>query len=187
MNLIESFKVLKGFPMAKFQVIKSDSEIGESAMPCFLKVADSIHKTEKNAVLKCKNIKEAKENFKILRKDFPKSEIVMQEEVDGIEMILGLKEDRVFGKMLLIGFGGIFTETIKDVSFRAIPVNKKEIEKMIYELKMSKILNSRKKYAIDKFIDLAEKVQKLNVKEMDLNPVIVNEKEAVIVDSRILI
>ncbi|MBU4086908.1 MAG: acetate--CoA ligase family protein, partial [Nanoarchaeota archaeon] len=107
------------------------------------------------------------------------------EQIEGIEMIIGLKQDKAFGKLLLVGFGGTFAETIKDTSFRALPISNKEIEKQISELKLCKVLVSRKKFAIDKFISLAEKISKLDINEADFNPIILNEKGAFIVDARI--
>ena len=54
-----------------------------------------------------------------------------------------------------------------------------------YEVyKFSELSEEAKQYAIDKFIDLAYEVTKLPFKELDLNPVILTEKDAVIVDAR---
>ena len=90
---------------------------------------------------------------------------------------------------MLVGFGGINAEVLKDVSFRALPVDKEEIKKMVEELKLFPTLITRKKYAVDKFVDLIEKVGELAIKskiqKMDLNPVILTEKDAWIVDARI--
>lgn len=117
--------------------------------------------------------------------------IVIQEAKDGKEMIIGIKDDKVFGKLLLVGFGGINAEVLKDVSFRALPVDKEEIKKMLEELKLYPSLVTRKKYAVDKFISMIEEVSKIAVKqkimEMDLNPVILDEKDAYIVDARIVL
>lgn len=184
LSLIDSFNMLKKFPMVKYKTINSQSDLNFQ-FPFWLKADISGHKTEEKAVLKCRNQKEAEENFQFLSKKFPKEKIIMQEQAEGIEMIIGLKKDRVFGKLLMIGFGGINAEVMKDVSFRALPVDKKEILKMIQELKLYPSLVSRKKYALDKFIELVEKVSWLDVAEMDLNPIILNEKEAIIVDARI--
>ena len=182
LDLKESFEFLKKFPVVRYSLVKSEENL-QRDFPYFLKASISGHKTEEHAIFRCKNLQEARKNFQILKKKY--KEIIIQDEAEGIEMIIGLKKDDVFGKLLMIGFGGIFTEKIKDVSFRACPINKDEIEKMLQELKFYSILVSRKKYAIEKFISLAFEISKLNVKEMDLNPVFLNEKEAIIVDARI--
>lgn len=181
---IESFKMLKGFPLARWKIVKSEPDL-DFQFPFWLKADISGHKIEEKAVLKCRDKDEAQKNLAFLRKKFPASSILIQEQVEGIEMILGVKEDKVFSKLLMIGFGGTFTEVIKDTSFRALPVNKAEIESMLKELKLYPTLINRKKFALDKLISLAEKVSRLEIKEADFNPVILNEKEAVIVDARI--
>ena len=185
LNLIDSFKLLKGATISNYKIVKSEKDLDSLNFPYYMKVSVSGHKTELGGMKKCNNLDEAKKNFKEMRKNFAKEDIIMQEPVDGVEIILGIKEDNVFGKLLLIGFGGIFAESVKDISFRALPIERSEIEKMIKELKLYPVLVSRKKFAIDKFVDLAEKVSKLNIKEADFNPVILNEKDAFIVDARI--
>lgn len=182
LGVVDSFRVLEGLPVARFCLVKSVKDL---FAPCFLKADLAAHKTEQKAVLKCDTIQEAVDNYTTLREKFPENRIIAQYPASGIEMILGLKEDSVFGKLLMIGFGGTNAEVLKDVSFRALPVNKKEIEKMIKELKLYPSLVTRKKYAVDKLVALADNISKLDVKEMDLNPVIVNEKEVIIVDARI--
>lgn len=189
LNIIESFENLEKakLPVAKYKVMKSEAELSSFSFPCWLKANISEHKTELKAVLKCASLEQAKENLKELRKKFPTQKIIAQEQIEGIEMIIGIKEDRVFGKLLMIGFGGTFTEIVRDVSFRALPVDRSEIETSLKELKFYQSLVARKKFAIDKFLDLAEKLSKLDIKEADFNPVILNEKGAFIVDARISI
>ena len=70
------------------------------------------------------------------------------------------------------------------MEFRAVPVNKEEILKALSSLKLYASLYSRKKYAIDKFVELAFEVSKTDFKDLDLNPVILTEEKAVIVDAR---
>jgi ATP-grasp domain len=126
----------------------------------------------------------AKKEYLRLKKQFPNSPIIIQEQIIGTEMIIGLKKDVVFGTLLLIGFGGTNAEVIKDVQLRSIPVDKVEIKNSLSQLKLYETLFKRKKHAIDKFVDLAYEVSKLPLDELDLNPVILNEKGAFIVDAR---
>jgi hypothetical protein len=165
-------------------MIKSSKDLTSLEFPYFMKVSLAGHKTEKKAVLKCNNLKEAKENLNFLSKKFPSKNIVIQEEVSGMEMIIGIKKDKVFGKLLMVGFGGINAETMKDVQFRAVPVSKNDIKSAVKDLKLYPSLFKRKKYAVEKFIELAAEISELDLEELDLNPVILTEKEAVIVDAR---
>ncbi len=183
-TLLECFDKMQGLPLAKTILVKSDSDLTKIPFPYYMKASLAEHKLEKKAVLRIENIEEGKKEYIRLKKEFKNVPIIIQEQAIGTEMILGLKEDRVFGKLLLIGFGGTNAEILKDVQFRATPLSRDEIRKALQELKLYPSLFKRKLHNIDKFIDLAFEVSKLNFKELDLNPVILNEKDAVIVDAR---
>ena len=94
----------------------------------------------------------------------------------------------------MFGMGGIFVEVMEDVSFRVAPLDKQEAEKMINEIKSKKILEGvrgEKPVNIAELASIIVNVSKLAyenkyVAEMDLNPVIVNEKTAKAVDVRIM-
>jgi len=190
LGVIESFKILNNLPIADFAVLRRSNDLKKVGFPCYLKADVVGHKTEVGAVLKCNNFEEAGKNLKKMQEKFFRNDLIVQEsfpprsdsgESDGIEMIVGLKSDEVFGTLLVVGFGGIFAEVKKDVSFRALPVSRKDIIEMIRELDGVKVFFSRKKYGVEKFVELVEKVSKLGgggkIKEMDLNPVIVGEKQ----------
>jgi succinyl-CoA synthetase beta subunit len=185
LNLSESFKLLKGVNIAEYKLIKSEKEL-DFGFPYYMKLDIAEHKTELNGVRLCRNLEEAGRNYKEMKK---LGKIIVQKPVEGKEMILGIKQDEVFGRLLLIGFGGIDAEILKDISFRALPVDRDEIKKMLESLKLYPTLVSRKKYAVENFIELVEKIAKLaekhKIKEMDLNPVIINERDAYIVDARV--
>ncbi|MDP2946669.1 MAG: acetate--CoA ligase family protein [Nanoarchaeota archaeon] len=186
LNLKESFEFLRVLPLAKWKIFDGDFKC--FGFPYYLKANISGHKTEDEGVFRCDNINEAKNYFKILSKKFP--EIIIQESFEGIEMIAGVKEDKVFGKLLMVGFGGIFAEIKRDVVFRSIPVSRNDVVSMVKELSGFGIFNSRgKKYNLEKFYTLIEKVsyvgEKFNVKELDLNPVMVGENAVRIVDARV--
>ncbi len=183
-TILECFQIMKKLPLAKTILVRSESDLEKLKFPYYMKASISEHKLEKKAVLRIENIEDAKKEYNRLKKQFKKTLILIQEQVIGTEMILGLKEDKVFWKLLLLGFGGTNAEVLKDVQFRAVPVSKDEIRKALEELKLYPTLFKRRAHNIDKFVDLAYEVSKLRFKELDLNPVILNEKEAVIVDAR---
>ena len=183
-TILECFEKMKKLPLVKTIEIKSEKDLVKIEFPYYMKSSLAEHKLEKKAVIKIENLKEAESNYKRLKKDFPKSPVLIQEEITGTEMIIGLKEDKTFGKLLLVGFGGTNAEILKDVGFRALPVSKQEILEAVSQLKLYSSLYKRKKYAIDKFVSLAYEVSKLPFKELDLNPVILTEDKAVIVDAR---
>jgi len=189
-GVVDGFDLVKGLPLVKWAVVTSYRDLEKFDFPFYLKADVVGHKTELGAVLKCCDHDEARNNLLKLHKRFSKNRIVAQESFDGIEMIVGLKEDEVFGKLLVVGFGGIFAEVKKDVSFRALPVSRRDVVSMIGELEGFEIFKARGgKYDLEKFVTLIEKVaylgDRLDIKELDLNPVIVGEKDSKIVDVRI--
>jgi len=179
--LKESFEILKKFPVAEWKVVKSEEDFPKQ-FPFYLKADVEGHKTEINAVRKCRNIEEARKALVDLRRKF--DVIIAQKEAEGIEMIIGVKKDNVFGKLLVVGFGGIFVEELQDISFRALPVSRHDIIDMIRDLKHFPIFESRKRFALSRFVKLIYKISKLGI-ELDLNPVIIGEKEVKIVDARV--
>lgn len=189
-SVIRSLKIVRDLPMVRWKVVTKYADLKGFGFPCYLKVDVVGHKSEMGAVVSCENLGDAEDKLRRMHLRFPKNRIIVQETFEGIEMIVGLKSDEVFGKLLIVGFGGVLTEEKKDISFRSLPVSRKEIFHMIDDLEESGSLSARgKKYDIEKFVTLIEKVaylgDKVGIKEMDLNPVIVGEKESKIVDARV--
>jgi len=178
LNLEKSFEFLKDFPIANYKIIKNEKDLENIKLdfPVYLKISIGGHKLILGGIVRCKDKKQIEQEFEKMKTKFPDKNFIIQEEVKGEEFIIGIKTDEVFGKMLMLGFGGSQVEETKNVVFRTAPTSSSEIKKMLQELKTQKS---------DKLISLAEKVSKLQVQEIDLNPVIVNNKEAIIVDARI--
>jgi acetyltransferase len=113
----------------------------------------------------------------------------------GIEVIVGIKRDPQFGPVLMFGVGGILVELLNDFSLRLIPINKKEAERMIKEIKLHKLLDGYRSFkAVDKnaLISILMKVSAIaqqfpSIEEMDLNPVFLYPDGAVVVDARIIL
>ena len=190
LGVINSFNIMKDLPLAEFHIITKHENLSTFEFPYYLKADVVGHKTELGAVARCNNLEDAEKKLKKMHKTFPKNKIIVQKIVDGIEMIIGLKTDAVFGKLLVVGFGGIFAEVQQDVSFRALPVSRPDIISMVQNLKGFKIFSARGgKYDLEKFYTLVEKVahlgSKLNIKEIDLNPVTVGKKGSFVVDARV--
>ncbi len=198
----------KRFPVIKTVLVKSEKNLIKNAkklkFPIALKLvsSDIIHKSEANIIfLDIKNdeqlekaYKDAIKNAKKYKKKVKIEGILIQEMVSGQEVIIGMKRDEQFGPVVMFGFGGIFVEVLKDVSFRIAPVERDMALEMIKELKAYKILEGirgQKKSKVEDLVDIIRKTSLLaendkKIKEIDFNPVIVNDKEAKIVDFRIL-
>ncbi len=120
--------------------------------------------------------------------------LVQQMAPPGHEVIVGLKKDPQFGHALMFGLGGIFVEVYRDVSFRVVPVERKDALLMISEIKgypVLKGIRGRKPADIDAIADVLIAVsgmaEKENIVELDINPLIVSEKGAVAVDARAMV
>jgi acetyltransferase len=105
----------------------------------------------------------------------------------GLEMMLGLVADPVFGPIVAVGLGGIYVEVLKDVSYRAAPVTRHQAAAMLRELRSAKILDGVRGMPPrdrDALIDLIVRLSwfahdfRGEVAELDLNPVIVLERGA---------
>ena len=111
----------------------------------------------------------------------------------GVELIIGMNNDAQFGPVLMFGIGGIFTEIMKDVSFRIVPLDRQDAYDMIHGIKGFPLLDGyRGQEAVDtdnlenmllKISDFME--SQPDIKEMDINPVIAYKDGAVAVDARI--
>lgn len=113
----------------------------------------------------------------------------------GVEVIIGMSKDVQFGPVLMFGLGGILVEIIKDVSFRIVPLAKRDAGEMIREIKGYPVLEGyRGQEPVDvqnleewliKLSDFAE--QNPEVKEIDLNPIFAYSNGALAVDARVIL
>ena len=60
--------------------------------------------------------------------------------VDGVETIIGVQHDPVFGPVVMFGLGGVFVEVLRDVTFRVAPFDQAEARRMIAEIRGAAIL-----------------------------------------------
>lgn len=109
---------------------------------------------------------------------------------NGVEVIIGGSTDKQFGKMLLVGLGGIYVETFKDVQLGLCPITRNEALYMLSELKSRSIITYDGE-AEKQIVDLLLKVSKIlvdkkNIGELDLNPVILRKDSYDVVDIRMI-
>jgi succinyl-CoA synthetase beta subunit len=107
----------------------------------------------------------------------------------GIEIIIGGREDQQFGKLILLGLGGVFVEAFRDFSLRVCPITKYDAEQMINELKSKNVItyNGKAENMIIKLLlNVSKMLEENEIKELDLNPIIVRENGYDAVDLRII-
>ena len=121
--------------------------------------------------------------------------IVMPMAKKGLEVIIGVSHDAMFGPVLMFGLGGIFVEVLGNVAFRAIPLSRHDAFSMIEQIKARDIFEgARGEVAVDKeaLVDLLLKVSNIieahdDISELDLNPVIAYSKGYAVVDARVIV
>lgn len=165
---------------------------------------DILHKSDAGGVrlnLKTPNqVRQAyQEIIESVKSYYPKADIrgVMVSPMAelGLEMIIGTKIDDQFGPVIMFGLGGVMVEVLKDVAFRVLPISPHSARKMTEEIRSAPILNgARGRPPYDKktltrlLLTCSEIVESYpEIAEMDLNPVIVYENGARIVDARVIL
>jgi len=111
------------------------------------------------------------------------------------EVIVGAIKDQQFGPSIMFGLGGILIKVLEDVAFRVAPVTMLEAEAMITEIKAYPVLNgyrNQPKLDTAAIAEVIVKTSKLvmdhqDIKELDLNPVMVYEDGVKTVDARIIL
>jgi len=207
----EAKELLKeyGIPVPDFKLIKSEDEITglakEINFPIVMKIVspDIIHKTDAGGVkINIKDETEAESAYQEIisrAKNYNKkariSGVIAYTMVpQGTEIIIGIMKDPHFGQVIMFGLGGIFVEILKDISFRILPIEERDAEEMITEIKGYEILKgvrgnpSRDIQAIEEVLMKVSKLTMENpeINEIDLNPIFVFEKGLQIVDARMI-
>jgi len=204
----EIFELL-GIPMSKSRLVKTKEDAlkygSEVGFPLAMKISskDIIHKTEAGGViLEVQDSEEAKKAFNKIIKNVkaykPEAKIegvVLDQMVRGSEIIIGVSSDPQFGPMVMFGLGGTLVEVYKDVTFRLIPLTKIDALEMIEEVKGKAAYQGARGMPPADPDELAELIVKVaeavrlhpDIKELDINPLIVTKDGLVAVDARILI
>jgi hypothetical protein len=191
----ENFLEKNGFVVIKRGYANNEKGL-ENALkgfkfPLVMKVSGKniVHKNSLGGIiLNIQDIEKAKKAFVQLSRIYGFEGVVIQEQGKGKEVLVGIKKTSDFGHAVCIGAGGVNTEKLKDVSFRIFPFDKKEAEKMISETRVSRKLNKEEKDAVVKnLLKICELIKNYsNISELDVNPLMVNKKQAVVVDARIV-
>ncbi len=158
--------------------------------PLVMKISpdEPLHKTDINGVLMNLEREDIEEAFKKLNY----KRVILQEQMPGVEIFIGGIKDPVFGPAIVAGIGGIYMEVLKSLSYSLCPVSEEEAYNMIKESKIYNILTARNRnYDINSVVRAITKVSNmlidLDIKEMDINPLMVNDKGSFAVDVRIIL
>jgi len=209
---MESKELMKhaGIAVNEMKLVKSREEAisasEQMGYPIVLKISspEVIHKSDAGGVKLGLTSREevAAAYDDILRSvthKYPKADIqgvtVQKAEKAGVEIIVGMSKDIQFGPVLMFGLGGIFVEVLKDVSFRIVPLTRKDAAAVIREIRGYPLLDGyRGAPAIDvqSLEDLLLQLSNFvleypEIKELDLNPVFCYSQGNLAVDARVIL
>jgi len=193
-----------GIPVTQEKLAKSADEAvtfaKEMGYPVVLKgcSATLTHKTEKGVIkVGLKSEAEVREAFKAIYSIEPMDGVLVQEMVKGArELVVGLVRDAQFGPCVMFGLGGIYTEVLKDVSFRVAPIEERDAIEMMEEIRASKILGAFRgmppvdmKMMAKALVAMGRiGLENEKVNEIDVNPLIINsDGKPVAVDALVVL
>jgi acetyl-CoA synthetase (ADP-forming) len=208
----ESKELLKqaNIPVIETRLVRTKQETisisKELGFPVVLKIASPaiVHKSDSGGVkLSIANATQAgkaySEIMSSIKQKYPKAVIhgltVQKMAPPGIEVIIGMSKDPQFGPVIMFGLGGILVELLKDVSFRIVPVTKRDAAEMIREIKGYPLLQGYRGQepanisALENLIvEVSQFVeQHPEVKELDLNPIFAYKDRVMAVDARVIL
>ncbi len=202
-----------GFPVVPYRLAKNADEAAAAAeefgLPVVLKIAGPsiLHKTDVGGVrLNLKDEGEVRSAFDEMMTQVrghvgDDAEIwgalVQKMLKTGKEIILGLTRDAHFGPLLMFGLGGIYTEALRDVSFRLAPIREGVASDMIKSIRSHRLLEGVRGEPPSDLDAIGDCLMRLSqmvtrhsqIKELDINPLIVYPRGqgAVVADARIIL
>lgn len=203
----ESKELLRSYEIPVTREIEANDQKGlleaiqEIGFPLVIKACGPklSHKTERGLVrVDIRSAEEATAAFDEIMNEVKDDggTVLVQEMVKGQrELVIGLTRDPQFGPCVMFGLGGIFTEVLKDISFRVAPIETYDAFEMMREIKARKILEAVRGMPpadLDQLADILVKVGNIGVeqehiKEIDINPVILAGSQPVAVDALVVL
>lgn len=181
-----------GLSLPRQAVAASSSEAAlkakEMGFPVVLKLLapEVVHKTELGAVvLGLRSAEEVQGQGNRLLAKSRGGRLLVQEMVEGTELLLGGRTDQQFGPFLMVGLGGIFVEVLKDVTLRLLPVDEAEAFAMLKELKAYRVLEGVRGQARRDVPALVRAITGLSdlfvkyrswISDLEVNPLIVRQE-----------
>ena len=178
---------------SKDELISFAQQVG---FPVVAKVVGPIHKSDVGGVtLNIRTPEHLALEFDRMMQIQDATGVMVQKMVKGTELFIGAKYEQRFGHVVLCGLGGIFVEVLKDVQSGLAPLSYGEAYSMIHSLRGYKIIKGtrgQKGLNEQKYAEIIVRLSTLlrfatEIKEMDINPLLADDKDVVAVDARILI
>ena len=189
-----------GIPMVPEFVSKDKAAVVAFAekvgFPVVAKVVGPVHKSDVGGVtLSIMDSNHLGQEFDRMMKIADAKAVMVQKMIKGKELFIGAKYEPRFGHIVLCGMGGIFVEALKDVSSGLAPLSYNEAYSMIRSLRSYKIIQGtrgQKGLNEQKYAEIIVRLSTLlrfatEIKELDINPLLADEKDVVAVDARVRI
>lgn len=209
---VESKELLRqaGIPIIETKLARSKKEAislaKEIGFPVVLKISSPqvVHKSDSGGVrlglATSSQVGKAYSGIiSSIRQKYPEAVIqgvsVQPMAASGVEVIVGISQDTQFGPVIMFGLGGVLVEVLKDVSFRIVPVGKRDAQEMIREIKGYPIIEGYRGQEPANVTALEELIVKVSqfveqnprIKELDLNPIFAYKDKVIVVDARIIL
>jgi acetate---CoA ligase (ADP-forming) len=188
-------------PVIESEILSAESDIEKiKKYPVVLKVDSDkvVHKTDKKGlVLDIKNGQELLSAYQELRQNFPDARFIVQSMVERqVEIIVGMKRDDVFGPVIVVGLGGIYTEIFKTVDFFIPPGSIDHIDQWLKSSRIGFLFSGARGLTYDsrKISEIIKNLADLSlasdsVVSLDINPLLIynDGRSPLSVDVKIII
>ncbi|RME79618.1 MAG: acetyl-CoA synthetase [Methanobacteriota archaeon] len=186
-----------GIEVAPYFIVRKEADVERAVSaigyPLVVKLASGEHKTDIGGVVT--NIYTEEMLYTTLayfRRKFKNKPLLFQKQInEGIEVYVGIKRDENFGNVIVLGLGGIYVEVFKDISARICPIREEDVYEMVEELKSRKVLLGYRGEGVNiealakLMVRLCRFARVERIMELDLNPVKVSKRAAVVLDARV--
>ena len=191
-KLLRAYGIDTAFTLEASSPREAEDAAKDVGFPAVMKInsPDISHKTDVGGVVTgLESRDEVNEAFEDLtdelyhqRPDAEMEGVLLQEELEGLEVVLGLNHDPQFGPVVMVGLGGIFVEALHDVSFGLPPITQEEAENMIEELRSHELFQGARgsDYSMEPVRDAIMKLGELGmhhpeISSLDINPFVLTE------------
>lgn len=192
-----------GLPMNAIHVVEDEVAARTAAQKCgypvVLKTAQPgiAHKTDSDGV----NLSiESEQSLTMAYREMsarlgPRALVAPMITEKGVEMLLGLIRDEQFGPLVMLGFGGVTVETVKDVAYALPPFDAQTARRLVDTLRLRALLDAqrhRDEVSLDSFCAGAARLSVMAtslgdvIEEIDLNPLIVYADGCIAVDALVV-
>jgi acyl-CoA synthetase (NDP forming) len=192
-----------GIPLVRAVNVASAEQAGQAAAAVGLPVAlkamgpDLVHKSDVGGVqLDLRSQADVEDAYRDMASRLGErmtGAVVQQMARPGVETIVGVVQDPLFGPLVMFGLGGVATELLGDRAFRILPLTDLDAADLVRSLRASPLLfgyRGSAPVAVGALEQILQRVARLvervaEIRELDLNPVIVSDAGAVAVDCRV--